>query len=77
MTTERARAPVNTYHCPVHDGQIHGGEAEELRSGLETMLDTGTVTARAVRRLLDRVDARDSLAHGEAQARRRKPRRTP
>ncbi len=51
--------------CPVHDGQIHGGEAEELRSGLETLLEEGSVYAGAIRRLLDRVDARDSLAHAE------------
>ena len=49
----------------MHDGQMHGGEAEELRSGLETLLEEGAVCAGSVRRLLDRVDARDSLAHAE------------
>jgi len=32
--------------CPVHDGQVHGCEAEELRHGLETMLADDCVTPR-------------------------------
>lgn len=59
MTQTRKRA------CPVHDGQIHGGEAEELRHGLEQLIGNYSVTPRQVQALLDRVDARDSLAHGE------------
>lgn len=54
--------------CPVHDGQVHGGEAEELRHGLEHLLANDSVTPRQVQALLDRVDARDSLAHGELTA---------
>lgn len=55
--------------CPVHDGQVHGGEAAELRRGIEELLDEGTgqISRRALQRLLDQVDARDSLAHEEAR----------
>jgi len=65
--------------CPVHEGQVHGGEAEELRSGIEKVLeglrgedpDWGTDTveqvAQRLERLLDGTDARDSLAHLEAK----------
>lgn len=49
----------------MHDGQIHGGEAEELRCGLEKLLEEWSVTPSAIQRLLDRVDARDSLAQLE------------
>lgn len=55
--------------CPVHGGEIHGGEAEELRAGLEGLMKEGNVTSRGVQRLLDRVDARDSLAHLEVRVR--------
>lgn len=54
--------------CPVHEGQIHGGEAEELRKGVEEILkrDGGETEIRdQLQKLLDDVDARDSLAHGE------------
>lgn len=60
--------PHNAYRCPVHAGQLHGGEAAELRGALEQMITDGAVSARALRRLLDRVDARDSLAHEEIKA---------
>lgn len=55
--------------CPVHEGQVHGGEASELRRGVEELLDEGTgqISRRALQRLLDQVDARDSLAHEEAR----------
>jgi len=59
--------------CPVHDGQIHGGEAEELREGIESIISRRKlVSVRELRALLDRVDARDSLAYLE----RRKVART-
>ncbi len=55
--------------CPVHDF-VHGAEAEELRSGIEAALLT-TLTfgdgAAVLQQLLDKVDARDSLAYREAQ----------
>lgn len=63
--------------CDRHGGVVHGQEAEELRAGVEQILrntasvqreDEESVLA-AVRKslifLLDRVDARDSLAFRE------------
>jgi len=52
--------------CPVH-GTTHGGEAEELRAGVEHCLDIylGRDLQRGLLELLDRVNARDSLAHLE------------
>lgn len=66
--------------CERHGGAVHGREAEELRAGLEQLLDEhGPVPAgvsispavfedlrRDLQRLLDRVDARDSLGYLEA-----------
>lgn len=60
--------------CPVHAFQRHGKEAEELRAGVEKVIeefdnDEGHAGRRAVcgvlRALLDRVDARDSLSYLE------------
>ena len=60
--------------CVKHGGAIHGQEAEELRAGVEQILkntsDVDDVAApdvlRSLRKslifLLDRIDARDSLA---------------
>ncbi len=60
--------------CPVHSHQIHGGEAEELRKGIEGLIaksvrafDGGgepfdCVTKSNLQRLLDSVDARDCIA---------------
>lgn len=56
--------------CPVHTGSIHGGEAEELRAGIEKLIERyrrGEVPGLALQRLLDRVDARDSLGYLERQ----------
>lgn len=57
--------------CAAHYGSIHGGEAEELRKGIETIIksfsdceDQSAMRGNLIR-LLDRVDARDSLAHVE------------
>lgn len=60
-------------HCPVH-GFVHGKEAEELRKGIEraAAASDGKVSTRALFALLDRIDARDSLAYLEAKARRRR-----
>lgn len=64
--------------CERHYGAIHGQEAEELRAGVEQILknvadvheDDALHVLRATRKslifLLDRVDARDSLAFREA-----------
>lgn len=64
--------------CDKHGGEIHGREAEELRAGVEQIINTVAQvhdddslfglgeTRRALIVLLDRVDARDSLAFREA-----------
>jgi hypothetical protein len=65
--------------CPVHADQEHGGEAEELRKGIERILtafpDKASRRVRCMReelqRLLDDVDARDSLAWLERHDERR------
>jgi len=65
--------------CPVH-GYIHGKEAEELREGIEDLLEQHTQHAggdestawkllRGLRKLLDETDARDSLAWLESSDR--------
>lgn len=67
--------------CDRHEGAVHGQEAEELRAGVEQILrNTADVSflyegdalevVRSMRKalifLLDRIDARDSLAFREA-----------
>lgn len=76
-----ARCPVRGEYCGEH-GFIHGGEADELRAGLEKLMANNTVRSEewphyAVRvddlqKLLDRVDARDSIAFVEAPKRPRR-----
>lgn len=78
---------VMGHACSRHRG-VHGGEAEELRSGLEKILEEyGPMSAdswmrtsagvpyeelrRALRQLLDEVDARDSLSFLEVAADKR------
>lgn len=52
--------------CTVHADSEHGWEAEELRHGLEELIKGGDdVSAKDIQRLLDRVDACDSLAYLE------------
>lgn len=58
--------------CPIHYGSEHGGEASELRCGLEQAIEVigadslgAGRTIQLLTRLLDRVDARDTLAHEE------------
>jgi ribA/ribD-fused uncharacterized protein len=56
----------NDRGCAVHNGANHGGEAEELRSGIEALIKHDLhVTSSDLQSLLDRVDARDSLAYLE------------
>jgi hypothetical protein len=59
------------YDTPcVKHGFFHGAEANELREGIERLLareSTGKELRRDLQELLDRVDARDSLARLEAQ----------
>ena len=55
--------------CPEH-GFFHGAEAEELREGIEAILEhEGDERGfkHSLRALLERVDARDSLAYLEAK----------
>ena len=61
------RCPVFATPCPEH-GFVHGAEAEELRAGLESLIAHSDKKVRAaeLQALLDRVDARDSLARLEA-----------
>lgn len=49
--------------CPVHYGEIHGGEAEALRQGIEALFEQHTDAVPRVElvRLLDSVSAADSL----------------
>ncbi|MGE0792515.1 MAG: hypothetical protein AB7S26_42990 [Sandaracinaceae bacterium] len=64
--------------CPEH-GFVHGAEAAELRAGIEDLVgeyfnpnassDDCEDLRKALEALLDRVDARDSLAHLEAMSR--------
>ncbi len=52
--------------CSFHRGAVHGSEAEELRSGIEALIKTDLrVDSHTLQRLLDSVDARDSLAYLE------------
>jgi hypothetical protein len=61
--------------CPVHDFQRHGQEAQELRNGIEKILERAYDGRRPnwrrdLQALLDRTDARDSLAYLERKQRR-------
>jgi hypothetical protein len=69
VETARAACVIGR-HCVRH-GFIHGAEAEELRDRLEKASEaTGhTDTRRTIRRILDKVDARDSLAWLEFKGR--------
>lgn len=57
--------PIAQRFCPEHNFW-HGAEAEELRAGIEHIIHQGNVDVSDLQRLLDRVDARDSLAYREA-----------
>jgi hypothetical protein len=54
--------------CAEHDGMVHGKEAEELRRGIEELIAGGGPTTIDLMRLLERVDARDSLAYLEGRS---------
>ena len=71
--------PLVNRRCEEHEF-IHGAEAEELRSGIEKViglanhgLDYDELVGE-LRNLLDKVDARDSLAFVEKRPPRRKRR---
>ena len=64
---ELVRCPVYSSYCAEH-GFIHGREAEELRRGIQEILQSNTSEDEwdwKLQDLLDRVDARDSLAYLE------------
>lgn len=64
---QSSRCPLST-PCVKH-GYYHGAEAEELREGIEKIIEMAKpVRQDALRDLLDRVDARDSLAYLETRA---------
>ena len=55
--------------CPVHGDQVHGAEAEELRLEIQKVIDgrsPGRMIRHELQAALEKVDARDSLAHIEA-----------
>ena len=53
--------------CREHNGSFHGQEAEELRAGIEKMIHDDSTSVWELQALLDRVDARDSLAFLESK----------
>lgn len=54
---------AETTRCPVHDYAEHGREAEELRRCIEAIVEGDKPCSRQeLQRVLDTVDARDSLA---------------
>lgn len=63
----KGRCPLRDSPCPEH-GFIHGKEAEELRKGIENIIRKGEWRQNthdvlcSLQKLLDTVDARDSLA---------------
>ena len=74
--TVATRCTVYATPCSVHDF-IHGAEAEELREGIEKLMENeDAVKVRQLRSLLDRVDARDSLAYLESHEAQHGERRT-
>ncbi len=87
MNREQARRKQRRdegIECVMHAWQKHGKEAEELRKGIEDVIEgwAGLTTGCTqedvdsilfeLRKLVDKVDARDSLAYLE-----RKPKRPP
>lgn len=73
MRAEMARpCAISAKPCARH-GYAHGQEAEELRAGVEKILGNSNKVAPVaeLQRLLDKTDARDSLAYLEAKARNR------
>jgi hypothetical protein len=67
--------PLRDEFCPEHDF-VHGREAEELREGIKDLLEDGDdddeagVLRRGLSKLLDKVDARDSVAWLDANKRK-------
>ncbi len=72
MTSDKKRPPcIIGVYCAEH-GFTHGGEAEELRQRLEERLHLmSEKSSKIVMRILDEVDARDSLSFLEAKPNRK------
>lgn len=77
--------PIEDNECRVHGFAEHGKEAEELRAGVESIIEefdgvdfaTVETVCGVLRALLERVDARDSIAYLERRdARKAKTKRT-
>lgn len=75
VTPGVTKCPVYAVLCQEHGGIVHGMEAEELRAGIEELIagaddsvdeDARVVSAADLQSLVDKVDARDSLAYREA-----------
>lgn len=76
IVVELADACVVGVSCDRHGGAVHGREAEELRKGIERIFleyddvmhqpDEVNDMRAALRRMLDEIDARDSVAFLEA-----------
>ena len=75
------RDAARSVKCSVHSFQYHGKEAEELRQGIESLMvgaddsfpwEERVVAVVDLQSLLDSVDARDSLAFSERNAKRKK-----
>lgn len=69
VTNRASKCPLYDLHCSEHDF-FHGAEASELREGIEALLrdsdaKEGPDFRRLLQQLLERVDARDSLAYEE------------
>lgn len=70
MSKAKRACRIDGKPCKAHD-RVHGKEAEELRAGIEKLLkhdgeDSLPDLVDDLRLLLDRTDARDSLAYLEA-----------
>jgi len=69
------RCLMRTRKCPVH-GFVHGKEAEELRVGIEKIIEDASMYGPVsdllddLRTMIDGVDARDSLAFLEGHPRK-------
>lgn len=63
------------HYCSEHNF-VHGAEAEELRGKLEKLINEASIDEKVsvyqLQRLLDNVDARDSLAYLEGRPKRAK-----
>lgn len=70
----KSKCPITRESCPEHLYE-HGAEAEELRAGIEGILEGpwDSSTRQELQDLTDRVDARDSLAWSERKKKRKTP----